>query len=54
MKDKKSTSRREVLKKAGVATAFVAPTLASFKVADLAVAGSNPTPPEPPGGLEIP
>ena len=43
--NKKKRSRREMLKKVGKVSAFVVPTIASFKVADLAVAGSGATPP---------
>ena len=48
LSQERSIPRREVLRKVGVATAFVAPILASFKVADLAVAGSGGEPPVPP------
>ena len=46
-----ASTRREVLKKAGTATAFIVPTIASFTIADLAVAGSGGAPPSIPDGL---
>ena len=38
---KMSGSRRKMLKKVGVATAFVVPTLVSFKVSELQAAKSD-------------
>ena len=49
-----ASTRRDVLKKAGTATAFIVPTIASFKIADLAVAGSGGAPPSIPDGLPNP
>ena len=46
-------TRREVLKKAGVASIFIIPTVATYKIADLAQAaspagsGNNPPPVSP-------
>ena len=44
---KKTGTRREVLKKVGTASVFLAPTIASFKIADIAVAGSGGSIPQP-------
>ena len=51
---KKSRSRREMLKKVGKVSAFAVPTIVSFKVSELAVAGSGAPPPDPPESLPIP
>ena len=53
--EENASSRREMLKKAGVASAFIAPTIVSFSIPSLAHAGSpasSETPPAPPPGLE--
>ena len=39
--EKKNESRREMLKRAGVATAFAIPTLLTFKVSELKAKVSN-------------
>ena len=49
----KAPSRREVLKKAGVASAFIIPTITTYTIADLAQAaspanGDDSGPPPPP------
>ena len=51
-KSKENTSsRRRMLKKVGIASAFLAPTIVSFNVSNLAMAGSKEAPPPPPDGL---
>ena len=39
--NKKTCTRRNVLKKVGVASIFIIPTIVSFKIANLAVAASG-------------
>ena len=34
-------SRRDMLKKVGISSAFIVPTIASFKISELAVAASS-------------
>ena len=55
MKKKKSkentSSRRRMLKKVGIASAFLAPTIVSFNVSNLAIAGSRDAPPDAPESL---
>lgn len=43
-------TRREVLKKAGIASVFVIPTITTFKINELAQAASYIGPPAPPTG----
>ncbi len=55
--EENASSRREMLKKAGVVSAFIAPTIVSFSIPNLAHAaspgdGTDPAPPGPPPGLE--
>jgi hypothetical protein len=38
---KNTCNRRDIMKKAGIASLFIAPTIVSFKTADLAVAASG-------------
>ena len=45
-------TRREILKKAGVASVFIIPTVTTFKIADLAQAAS-PADWEPPDGPNV-
>ena len=50
--EENASSRREMLIKAGVASVFIAPTIVSFSIANLAHAASYATPDGPPPGLE--
>jgi len=52
--NKKKRSRREMLKKVGKVSAFAVPTIVTFKVDELVVAGSGAPPPGPPESLPIP
>ena len=52
--EENASSRREMLKKAGIASAFIAPTIVSFSIPSLATRASEgdfATPPPPPEGL---
>jgi hypothetical protein len=48
--DENKQSRRDVLKRAGVASAFIMPTITSYAMANFIVIASGKTPPPPPSG----